>query len=173
MFDIGWFEMALIALVALIVIGPKDLPRVMRSASHWLRKARSLGREFQSGVDEMIREADLEDAKKTLDKATSLDLDKAVEDVLDPTGTVEEEAHSIAAAARDAAEGQESDAEDGSGADGADDGDSDGEDDETAGGATIVKHPLQVAPPHSLTPPPAEAEEAAPPPGDDTSKKRA
>ena len=60
MFDIGWSEMALVALLALIVIGPKDLPRVMRTASHWVRKARALGREFQSGVDEMIREADLD-----------------------------------------------------------------------------------------------------------------
>ena len=56
--------MAVIALIALIVIGPKELPQAMRAASKWVRKARALAREFQSGVDEMIREADLEDARK-------------------------------------------------------------------------------------------------------------
>lgn len=154
MFDIGWSEMAVVALLALIVIGPKDLPRVMRTASHWLRKARSLGREFQSGVDDMIREADLDDAKNAIEKTRNLDIDKVVQDTLDPTGSVEDEVARLEAEAR----AEVTDDED--------------EDDSEGGGATIVKHPVQIAPPHSLTPPPGEAE-IAPAPDDDTSKKRA
>ena len=158
MFDIGWSEMAVVALLALLVIGPKDLPRVMRTASHWVRKARALGREFQSGVDEMIREADLDDAKNAIESTRNLDIDKVVQDTLDPTGSVEKEVERLEAEAR--AEVNDADAED------------DGEDAEAPAGATIVKHPVQIAPPHSLTPPPSE-EEAAPPPDDGTSKKRA
>jgi len=67
MFDIGWSEMAVIALIALVVIGPKELPNAMRIVAKWARKARSLAREFQSGVDDMIREADLDDARKAFD----------------------------------------------------------------------------------------------------------
>ena len=66
MLDIGWSEMAVIALLALVIIGPKDLPRVMRTMGKWAHKARSISREFQSGLDEMVREADLEDAKKAM-----------------------------------------------------------------------------------------------------------
>ncbi len=59
MLDIGWSEMAVIALLALVIIGPKDLPRVMRTMGKWAHKARSVSREFQSGIDDMIREAAL------------------------------------------------------------------------------------------------------------------
>ena len=59
-FDIGWPELMLIGVVALVVIGPKDLPRAMRVAGFWIRKARTLSREFQSSVDQMIRESELE-----------------------------------------------------------------------------------------------------------------
>jgi sec-independent protein translocase protein TatB len=89
MFDIGWSEMAIIALVALIVIGPKDLPRALRSVGQWTRKARMLTREFQSGLDEMIREADLDDARKAIKSAQSFRPDKLVRETIDPTGEVE------------------------------------------------------------------------------------
>ena len=55
LFDMGWTEMLLIGVVALVVIGPKDLPRAMRTAGHWMRKARTLSREFQGSIDQMIR----------------------------------------------------------------------------------------------------------------------
>lgn len=160
MFDIGWSEMAVVALLALIVIGPKDLPRVMRTASHWVRKARGLAREFQSGIDDMIREADLEDAKKALDGAKRLDIDKAVENAIDPTGEVKDEARSIETTARDTDPGQENEkAETGGAAAAASDEAEPGG--EEAPAATIVKQPLRVAPPHSVKPPP-EDEPAAP-----------
>ena len=161
MFDIGWSEMMVIAVIALIIIGPKDLPRVLRSVGHWSRKARALAREFQSGVDEMIREADLEDAKKTFDAAKRMDVDKVLESTVDPTGEVKDAAKSIEKAARETAAGKDESEEKAkdkpkdeakdAAADGAGDGN----------GATIIKQPLKVAPPHSVTPPP-EGEDAAP-----------
>jgi len=156
MFDIGWLEMAVIAMIALIVVGPKDLPRVLRSVAHWARKARGLAREFQSGVDDMIREADLEDTKKAIDSAKRMDIDKILEDTVDPTGDVTAEVQSIETAAK----GDLSDEK----PDKADD----------APQATIIKHPLQVAPPHSITPPPpADEEESVPATGGDPSEKSA
>ena len=59
MFDIGWSEMAVILMVALIVIGPKDLPRVARTIGKWTGKARAMAREFQRSLDDMAREAEL------------------------------------------------------------------------------------------------------------------
>ena len=86
MFDIGWSEMAVVALIALIVMGPKELPKAMRSLAKWTRKARSMAREFQSGIDDMVREVDLEDARKAVESAKSFDVGKSVEETIDPTG---------------------------------------------------------------------------------------
>lgn len=64
MFDIGYSELLLIAVVALIVIGPKDLPRVMRTVGEWVGRARGMARHFRSGIDTMMREAELEEMEK-------------------------------------------------------------------------------------------------------------
>jgi sec-independent protein translocase protein TatB len=64
MFDIGYSELLVIAVVALIVIGPKDLPRVMRTVGQWVGRARGMARHFRSGVDTMMREAELEEMEK-------------------------------------------------------------------------------------------------------------
>ncbi|HEX6376836.1 MAG TPA: Sec-independent protein translocase protein TatB [Allosphingosinicella sp.] len=64
MFDIGYSELLLIAVVALVVIGPKDLPRVMRTVGHWVGRARGMARHFRSGIDTMMREAELEEMEK-------------------------------------------------------------------------------------------------------------
>ena len=101
MFDIGWSEMAVVAFLALIIIGPKDLPRILRTMGHWMRKAQSLAREFQSGLDDMVREADLEDAKKLVDKGRNLNVNKILEETVDPTGGVRKEAESLQSAMRD------------------------------------------------------------------------
>src|SRR3546814_11605012 len=61
MFDIGPSELLLCAVVALVVIGPKDLPRVMRVVGQWVGRMRGMARHFRSGVDTMIREAELEE----------------------------------------------------------------------------------------------------------------
>jgi len=64
MFDIAPTELLIVALVALVVIGPKDLPRVMRTVGQWVGRARGMARHFRSGIDTMIREAELEEMEK-------------------------------------------------------------------------------------------------------------
>ncbi|HEX8623659.1 MAG TPA: Sec-independent protein translocase protein TatB [Allosphingosinicella sp.] len=64
MFDIGYTELLVIAIVALVVIGPKDLPRVMRTVGAWVGRARGMARHFRSGLDTMMREAELEEMEK-------------------------------------------------------------------------------------------------------------
>jgi sec-independent protein translocase protein TatB len=64
MFDIAPTELLVVAVVALVVIGPKDLPRVMRTVGQWVGRARGMARHFRSGIDTMIREAELEEMEK-------------------------------------------------------------------------------------------------------------
>jgi sec-independent protein translocase protein TatB len=64
MFDIGYSELLVIAIVALVVIGPKDLPRVMRTVGQWVGRARGMARHFRSGIDTMMREAELEEMEQ-------------------------------------------------------------------------------------------------------------
>ena len=64
MLDIAPTELLLVALVALIVIGPKDLPRVMRVVGQWVGRARGVARHFRSGFDEMVRQAELDEMEK-------------------------------------------------------------------------------------------------------------
>jgi sec-independent protein translocase protein TatB len=90
LFDIGWSELLLIGVVALIFIGPKDLPRALRVAGYWVGRARTLSREFQSSVDQMIREAELEEMREQLKKATEFDIEKEFHKTVDPTGELAE-----------------------------------------------------------------------------------
>lgn len=64
MFDIAPTELMLVALVALVVIGPKDLPRLMRIVGQWVAKARGMARHFRSGMDEMIRQSEIEEMER-------------------------------------------------------------------------------------------------------------
>lgn len=86
MLDIGWSEMGLILLVALVVIGPKDLPRVARTVGKWSAKARGMAREFQRSLDDMAREAELQDIKAEIDKVNRTDLRARIEETVDPEG---------------------------------------------------------------------------------------
>jgi sec-independent protein translocase protein TatB len=67
MFDISWTEFLLIGIVALIVIGPKELPAVMRTLGQWTRKVRSMAADFQNQFQEALREAEMADLKKQVD----------------------------------------------------------------------------------------------------------
>lgn len=84
MFDFAWSEIAVIAVVALLVIGPKDLPRVLRTAGQWVGRARAIAREFQNSLDQMIREAELDEVKKEVEKAASFNLGAELENTIDP-----------------------------------------------------------------------------------------
>lgn len=64
MFDVAPTELLLVVLVALVVIGPKDLPKAMRFVGNWVGKARGMARHFRSGLDTMMREAELEELEK-------------------------------------------------------------------------------------------------------------
>lgn len=90
MLDLGWTEILLIAVVTLIVVGPKELPNVLRTVSYWIRRARGLARDFQKGVDDIVREAELDDIKKELKNVSSGDMSKRIEDAVDPTGEIKD-----------------------------------------------------------------------------------
>ena len=68
MFDIGWSEFVVIAVVALIAIGPKELPGVLRMVGQWMGKARKMAAEFQGQFQEAMREAEMSDLKKSFDE---------------------------------------------------------------------------------------------------------
>src|SRR5260370_34935809 len=86
LFDIGWAELLLIGVVALVVSGPKDLPRALKIAGFWVRKARTLSRELQSSIDQMIRDAELAAARQALKKASEFDIETEICNTVDPPG---------------------------------------------------------------------------------------
>jgi sec-independent protein translocase protein TatB len=71
MFDIGWSELLLIGIVALIAIGPKELPGALRTLGQWMSKVRRMASEFQNQFHEAMREAELADLKKEVDEMAS------------------------------------------------------------------------------------------------------
>jgi sec-independent protein translocase protein TatB len=83
-FDIGWSEFMVIGVVALIVIGPKDLPAALRVAGYWVRKARTMSREFHSSVEQMMREVELHEVQQQLKKATEFNIEHEFQKIVDP-----------------------------------------------------------------------------------------
>ena len=80
--------MGLILAVALVVVGPKDLPRLARTLGQWAAKGRAMAREFQRHIDDMAREADLEDLKDSVQKISPHGIRKTITDTLDPDGSM-------------------------------------------------------------------------------------
>ncbi|MBL94019.1 MAG: Sec-independent protein translocase protein TatB [Alphaproteobacteria bacterium MarineAlpha3_Bin5] len=78
MFDIGWQELFLIAVLALIVVGPKDLPRALKTVMRGVKKIRELATEFQSGVDDMAREADLDGIKRSIEVTENKEIEEQI-----------------------------------------------------------------------------------------------
>ena len=91
MFEIGWGELLIIGIVALIAIGPKELPGVLRTLGQWMSKLRRMASEFQSQFHEAMREAELADLKKQVDDMTSQAQSYAN---FDPVGEVRRELES-------------------------------------------------------------------------------
>ena len=89
MFDLGWFEIAVVGAVLLVVVGPKDLPKVLRTVGVWTGKARRMARDFQKALDQYAKEAEIDDVKKAVE--TPLKAKKAVAAAVDPTGTLKKE----------------------------------------------------------------------------------
>ncbi len=84
MFDIGWSELLIISVIAIIVVGPKDLPRMLRTLGQYTRKMRSMAGEFKSQFNEALEEADLADIKKDVESLRSIDPLKDVKEELSP-----------------------------------------------------------------------------------------
>src|SRR3954451_15614776 len=92
MFDIGWSELVVIAVVALIAIGPKELPGVLRMVGQYMGKIRKMASEFQGQFQEAMREAEMADLKKSMDEMT--DAAKGITD-FDPLADVKKEIDSF------------------------------------------------------------------------------
>lgn len=88
MFDLSWTEILIIGAAAIIFIGPKELPSALRTAGRLVGKARSMAREFQSNVEEMVRESELDELKKQVQKIESGDYARELEKTIDPKGEV-------------------------------------------------------------------------------------
>jgi sec-independent protein translocase protein TatB len=88
MFDFAWSELGLIALVSVLVLGPKQLPETMRTMAKVMRRVRSLGAEFQGHVNEMIREAELQELRDQVQKLSSTSVTSELTKMIDPTGEV-------------------------------------------------------------------------------------
>ncbi len=83
MFDIGWPELLLVMVIALIVIGPKELPNAIRTVMMVVRKLRGAAREFQSGLDDIARESGLDDVKRQMDDIDFYDPGEALKNIAD------------------------------------------------------------------------------------------
>jgi sec-independent protein translocase protein TatB len=88
MFDFAWSEFALIGVVALIAIGPKDLPVAIKAISGAIKKARKMASEFQTHVDEMVREADLGDVRDQINQLRNFDIKGEIEKAVDADGSL-------------------------------------------------------------------------------------
>ena len=88
MFDFAWSEFALIAVVSLIAIGPKDMPVAIRAVTSWIKKARRMAAEFQTHVDEMVREADLSEIRSSINEIRNFDIRGEIERTIDADGSI-------------------------------------------------------------------------------------
>ncbi|WEX78850.1 Sec-independent protein translocase protein TatB [Sinorhizobium numidicum] len=84
MLDIGWTELVVIAIVLIVVVGPKDLPPMLRAFGRMTSKMRGMAADFRRQFDEALREADLEDVRKTISDAQSLNPTTALRDAMNP-----------------------------------------------------------------------------------------
>ncbi|WP_411036812.1 Sec-independent protein translocase protein TatB [Shinella sp. BYT-45] len=84
MLDVGWTEILVIAIVLIIVVGPKDLPQMLRTFGRMMAKMRSMAGDFRQQFDEALREADLEDVKKTIGEAQKLNPLNTVREAVNP-----------------------------------------------------------------------------------------
>jgi sec-independent protein translocase protein TatB len=88
MFDFAWSEIALIAAVALIAIGPKDMPAAIRGITNMIKKARRMAAEFQTHVDEMVRDANLDEVRNQFNEIRNFDVKGHIERAVDSDGSL-------------------------------------------------------------------------------------
>ena len=95
MLDVGWQELFIIAVITIIVVGPKEIPTVLRSVMSWVRRIKEMAREFQSGIDDIARESELNELRQQIENTANLDLDKEIENVIDPDGEMSSEIYDL------------------------------------------------------------------------------
>src|SRR5215471_10531581 len=88
MFDFAWSEIGLIGVVALIAIGPKDMPAAIKAITGVIKKARRMAGEFQTHVDEMMREADLQEVRNQINEIRNFDIKGEIERAVDEDGSI-------------------------------------------------------------------------------------
>jgi sec-independent protein translocase protein TatB len=88
MFDFAWSEIALIGVVALVLIGPKDLPVAIKAITAMIKKARRMAAEFQTHVDDMVKDADLHEVRDQIREFRSLDIRGTIARAVDTDGTI-------------------------------------------------------------------------------------
>jgi sec-independent protein translocase protein TatB len=88
MFGIDGWEFALVVLLAVLILGPKELPQAMRTMAKVLRKVRGLASEFQGHFNDMVREAELEDVQKSVQQLSSTSVGSQVNKMIDPKGEI-------------------------------------------------------------------------------------
>ena len=88
MFDLAWSEIALIGVVALVVIGPKDLPEAIRGVAQGIGKLRKMAGEFRSQADELVREANLDEVRNTISDIRNFNIRGELEKAVDADGSV-------------------------------------------------------------------------------------
>jgi sec-independent protein translocase protein TatB len=139
MFDLSWSHIALLLIVALIVLGPKELPNAIRTGAQLLRAGRKLAGEFRSGVDELVREAELDETRRTIAKAVTEGVENTIGKTVDPDGEIKATLQADVLADQPSVEGQLS---------------ADQATAELPGPSSIVIHEPPPAPPNSIVPPP-------------------
>lgn len=90
MFDFAWSELALIGVVAMVLIGPKDMPVAIKAVKEMIRKARAMAAEFQTHVDDMVRDADLKEVRESFNEIRNFDLKGQLEKAVDGDGKIRE-----------------------------------------------------------------------------------
>jgi sec-independent protein translocase protein TatB len=88
MFDIAWSELLVIIVVALVVVGPKDLPRLMRTAGQWAGRARAMADQFRRSFDDIARQSELDELRNEVNRLqeTRIDPQAEIETAMYPTG---------------------------------------------------------------------------------------
>jgi sec-independent protein translocase protein TatB len=90
-FDIGWQELFVVVAIAIIVVGPRDLPRVLKTVTSYMNKMRSMVRDFQGGINEVTREIDLEDMRKEAELMADNNFGQEIKKTLEPISDLEDE----------------------------------------------------------------------------------
>ena len=90
MFDIGWTEITVILIIVIIVIGPKELPGVLRTVGIWVGKVKAMTSDFRNQVDEMIEDSELKEVKRQVESVSSFDPRAKLENEIDPNGDLKD-----------------------------------------------------------------------------------